>query len=167
MIHNKLFAVLAFVGLACVGTVATTAWGKSCDGACLAAIGDQYRAAYVAHDKSKAPFAKHVRFTEDAVELAFPDGSWDVVTSEVGPALTFTDPLPAHRWNAAEVAFRGAPYLEFRGDFQGAQRSGRPGRGRLHRLALLLNLSLDEENALTPKRVSRHRPPPDRRPPDR
>ena len=25
-------------------------------------------------------------------ELPFPDGSWDVVTSEVGPSLTFTDP---------------------------------------------------------------------------
>jgi hypothetical protein len=92
MIHDKPFAVLAFASLACIGTASMAAGGKSCDAACLAAIGDQYRAAYAAHDKSKAPFAKHVRFTEDAVELAFPDGSWDVVTSEVGPPLTFTDP---------------------------------------------------------------------------
>jgi hypothetical protein len=65
---------------------------SSCDAACLSAIGDQYRAAYLSHDRSRAPFAKHVRFTENAVVLSFPDGSWDVVTSEVGPALTFTDP---------------------------------------------------------------------------
>lgn len=71
---------------------APTARAAGCDSSCLAAIGDQYRAAYVAHDRSKAPFAAHVRFTENMAELPFPDGSWDVVTKEVGPALTFTDP---------------------------------------------------------------------------
>lgn len=92
MIHHRVFAQLALAGLACVAADRAAAWGRSCDGACLAAIADQYRAAYVSHDKSKAPFAGHVRFTEDGVELPFPDGSWDVVTSEVGPPLTFTDP---------------------------------------------------------------------------
>lgn len=89
---NRVFALLAVAGLACLVSHRAAAGGKSCDASCLAAIGDQYRAAYVSHDKSKAPFAKQVRFTEDAVELPFPDGSWDVVTSEVGPPLTFTDP---------------------------------------------------------------------------
>ena len=63
----------------------------ACDDACLLKLGDQYRAAYVKHDRTQAPFARHVRFTENNVELAFPDGSWDVVTSEVGPPLTFAD----------------------------------------------------------------------------
>ncbi len=68
-------------------------WSRSrCDDSCLTRIGDQYRAAYVQHDRARAPFASRVRFTENNVELAFPDGSWDVVTSEVGPPLTFTDP---------------------------------------------------------------------------
>lgn len=89
MIRNSVFALLA---LAAAAAGPAAAWGKSCDAACLGSIADQYRAAYVAHDKSKAPFAKHVRFTEDAQQLEFPDGSWDVVTSEVGPAFTFTDP---------------------------------------------------------------------------
>jgi hypothetical protein len=92
MINNRVFALLALAGLACVATDRAAGWGKSCDEGCLSAIGDQYRAAYASHDRARAPFAKHVRFTENAVELAFPDGSWDVVTSEVGPPFTFTDP---------------------------------------------------------------------------
>jgi hypothetical protein len=80
-----------FAGLACSMAMSVQAWG-SCDARCLARIGDQYRAAYVKHDRSAAPFARHVRYTENAQEIPFPDGSWDVVTSEVGPPFTFTDP---------------------------------------------------------------------------
>jgi hypothetical protein len=64
----------------------------ACDDACLRQIADQYRAAFVHRDPKQAPFAAHVRFMENNVELPFPDGSWDVVTSEVGPSLTFSDP---------------------------------------------------------------------------
>jgi hypothetical protein len=64
----------------------------SCDKACLEAIGDKYRAAYLAHNPSKAPFAAHVRFTENNVEMPFPDGTWDTVTQETGPHLTLSDP---------------------------------------------------------------------------
>ena len=71
---------------------ATGAEHARCDQKCLEDIGDAYRAAYVKHDRSLAPFAAHVRFTENNVSLHFPDGSWDVVTREVGPALTFSDP---------------------------------------------------------------------------
>jgi hypothetical protein len=66
---------------------------RDCDASCLENIGDAYRAAYVKHDRTLAPFAARVRFTENAVSLAFPDGSWDVVTEEVGPPLTFSDPV--------------------------------------------------------------------------
>lgn len=71
---------------------APAAGSELCNADCLSAIADQYRAAYVAHDRSKAPFASHVRFTENMAAMPFPDGSWDAVTQEVGPALTFTDP---------------------------------------------------------------------------
>jgi len=63
-----------------------------CDKACLEAIGDSYRAAYLAHDPSKAPFAAHVRFTENTIEMPFPDGSWDTVTREIGPAVMLSGP---------------------------------------------------------------------------
>ena len=83
------WAMLALWVPAMFGTAAAQA---ACDDACLTSIADQYRAAYVHHDPKQAPFAAHVRFMENNVELPFPDGSWDVVTSEVGPALTFSDP---------------------------------------------------------------------------
>jgi len=63
-----------------------------CDKACLEQIMDQYRAAYLAHDAAAAPFADKVRFTENNVEMAFPDASWDTVTEEIGTALTLSDP---------------------------------------------------------------------------
>lgn len=65
----------------------------ACDKQCLERIADQYRAAYVARDPGKAPLAVSVRFTENNVEMPLPDGTWDTVTREVGPALTLSDPV--------------------------------------------------------------------------
>jgi hypothetical protein len=58
----------------------------------LEAIGTAYRTSYLAHDPSLAPFAPGVRFSENHVEMPLPDGTWDTVTAEVGPALTISDP---------------------------------------------------------------------------
>lgn len=90
----KSLAGVMFVGaLAVLGSArADDAARPACGQACLEKIGDAYRAAYVKHDRTLAPFSSHVRFTENGVALKFPDGSWDVVTEEVGPALTFSDP---------------------------------------------------------------------------
>ncbi|MEP7313274.1 MAG: hypothetical protein ABI859_11875, partial [Pseudomonadota bacterium] len=52
---------------------------SGCDKACLESIGDQYRAAYLKHDPKLAPFAKKVRFSENNVEMSFPDATWDTV----------------------------------------------------------------------------------------
>jgi hypothetical protein len=86
----------ASVAIGLAGTVllhvsAAQAAGSDCDKACMEHIGDQYRAAYLKHDPTLAPFAKKVRFTENNVEMEFPDGTWDTVTQEVGPALTLSD----------------------------------------------------------------------------
>ncbi len=48
----------------------------SCDRACLEGIADQYIAAMVAHDASKAPFAKNLIFTENTVKLPPTEGLW-------------------------------------------------------------------------------------------
>ena len=64
--------------------------------AALETIGDRYRAAYVAHDPGRAPLSNKIRFTENNVEMQFPDASWDTVTEEVGPALTISDPTTGH-----------------------------------------------------------------------
>ncbi len=44
------------------------------------------------HDLKQAPFAKKVRFSENNVEMAFPDGSWDTISSQVGTPLVLSDP---------------------------------------------------------------------------
>lgn len=59
----------------------------------LEQIGVAYRTAYLAHDPTLAPFDAKVRFTENHVEMRLPDGTWDTVTREVGPALTISDPV--------------------------------------------------------------------------
>lgn len=90
---DKLICAITLLALGPLATTyASAAEHTPCDQRCLEKIGDEYRAAYVKHDRSLAPFAAHVRYTENNVVLSFPDGSWDVVTSEIGPALTFSDP---------------------------------------------------------------------------
>ena len=63
-----------FVGLA----VAQNA-NAQCDRQCLEGFVNQYLAAMVAHDASKAPFAPKAKYTENAKVLAFPkpsEGLW-------------------------------------------------------------------------------------------
>ena len=88
-LHNA----AAGLALALGASVPLAAQPQDCDSACLAGIAVEYRAAYLAHDPTRAPFAAQVRYTENNVEMPFPDGTWDTVTQEVGPALTLTDPI--------------------------------------------------------------------------
>jgi hypothetical protein len=81
----SLFALITFA-------FAAPAFAQRCDKACMEKIADQYREAYVKHDPSLAPIARNVRFTENNVEMKFPDASWDTVTEEIGPPLTLSDP---------------------------------------------------------------------------
>ncbi|MEN7535644.1 hypothetical protein [Aurantiacibacter flavus] len=64
----------------------------ACDAQCLEQIAREYRAAYRAHDRDAAPFAEEVRYTENNVEMPFPDGTWDTVTAEPGPPVVLSDP---------------------------------------------------------------------------
>jgi hypothetical protein len=59
----------------------------------LEKIAAEYRAAYLAHDARRAIFVPRVRYTENNIEMAFPDGTWDTVTEQVGEVLTISDPL--------------------------------------------------------------------------
>jgi hypothetical protein len=85
--------ILAGAGLLMAITMGGNAEAQTkCDKPCLEQIMERYRGAYLAHDPSAAPFAANVRFTENNVEMAFPDGSWDTVTTEVGKPLILSDP---------------------------------------------------------------------------
>lgn len=92
MIRKVAGAALAGAALLVLTGASSGDTKQACDKQCLEGIGDAYRKAYLAHDPSAAPFARHVRFTENNIEMPFPDGTWDTVTEEVGPVLTLSDP---------------------------------------------------------------------------
>ena len=47
-----------------------------CNRTCLEGFANQYMEALVAHDPSRAPLAKNVKFTENGQELAVGDALW-------------------------------------------------------------------------------------------
>lgn len=63
-----------------------------CSAACMEKIAHEYLVAYGKHDPSLAPIAGNVRYSENDVEMAFPDGSWDTVTQELGSPVIASDP---------------------------------------------------------------------------
>lgn len=81
----------------------------ACGKTCLERIAAQYRAAYLAHDPARAPFAARPRFTENNVEMHLPDGTWDTVTREVGPALTVSDPVTGNVGVFTSIMQRDVP----------------------------------------------------------
>jgi hypothetical protein len=65
------------IGILAVGLAAAQVRKSgSCDRACLEKFADQYLAAMVAHDASKAPLSKKLIFTENAIPLPPTEGLW-------------------------------------------------------------------------------------------
>jgi hypothetical protein len=81
---------IAMLGVAAL--VGQCVHAAECDKACLEQIAAAYRAAYLKHDPALAPFAAHVRYSENNAEMTFPDGTWDTVTEEVDMPLVLSDP---------------------------------------------------------------------------
>jgi hypothetical protein len=73
---------LSAAGLGLFG-LATQASAASCDRACLIKTTDQYIAALMAHDPSKAPLAKDVMFVENVKRMKPGEGLWK--TASGGP----------------------------------------------------------------------------------
>jgi hypothetical protein len=88
----RAIAVISMIlGLGCLaGNVLAQPVG--CDRACLQDFADIYREAYLAHDTGRVAIDDEVRFSENFVEMRFPDGTWHTVSEELGPALTLLDP---------------------------------------------------------------------------
>jgi hypothetical protein len=86
-----LFAALAALVLATSASVAS-AQPAPCDRACLSGILDNYLAALKAHDPSRLPLARDVRFTENGVPLAVGDGLWNTIDGIGDYRLPFIDP---------------------------------------------------------------------------
>ena len=73
---RKWSSVLLIALFATCLTAAQAQKSGQCDRACLEGMADQYLAAMVAHDASKAPFGKNLIFTENAVKLPPTEGLW-------------------------------------------------------------------------------------------
>jgi hypothetical protein len=73
----KKWSAIIFVYVAAVGLAAAPSQRSgSCDRACLESIADQYLAAMVAHDASKAPLARNFVFTENTIKVPPTEGLW-------------------------------------------------------------------------------------------
>lgn len=64
-----------------------------CDRVCLEEFATQYQAAYLAHDTGMVAIDDHVRFSENSVEMPFPDGTWHTVSEWLGETLVLADPV--------------------------------------------------------------------------
>jgi hypothetical protein len=72
----KKLPMIAAVCVFAAGIAVAQTRPGSCDRACLEKIADQYLAAMVAHDASKAPLAKNFILTENTVKLPPTEGLW-------------------------------------------------------------------------------------------
>jgi len=77
----------------CLATGATNSQAQfiGCNRQCLQEFADAYRTAYLAHDAGQVVIDDNVRFSENFVEMDFPDGTWHTVSEELGPPLTLLD----------------------------------------------------------------------------
>ena len=73
-----------------------------CDRACLHGFVEQYLAALVAHDPSRLPLARGVKFTENGQALKLGDGLWGTASALTSHRIYADDP------EAGQVAFIGA-----------------------------------------------------------
>jgi len=71
---------------------AARAADETCDRACLSGIVDRYLAVMLAHDPSRLPLAKTIKFTEDGVPLQLGDGLWATAGSLGTYKLIFAEP---------------------------------------------------------------------------
>ena len=81
--------------------VAGAAEAKNCDRACLDGFVNQYLDALVAHDPSRLPVTKYVKYTENGQHLELGDGFWRTATAR-GPYKLYIEDT-----QAGEVGFFG------------------------------------------------------------
>jgi hypothetical protein len=98
---RKLFAISILLFFTSEALAAETKTPGSCDRACLEGMVHRYLAAMVAHDASRAPFAKDFKFTEDTVRLPPTEGLWFTSTGLGEDKFYVSDP------EAGQVGFVG------------------------------------------------------------
>ena len=73
------------------GLVPSPAFAQQCDRACLTGLMTQFIDALVAHDPSKLPLTKDVRFTEDSRNARLGEGIWKSITAAGGFRQDYID----------------------------------------------------------------------------
>jgi hypothetical protein len=114
-VRAKVFTTAALWTLLLLGVPAhpssASAAETKCDRACLNALVDQYLAAMVAHDPSRLPLAKTVKFTEDGVPLKLGDGLWATASGLGTYKLYFAEPEAGTAGVFALVQENGNPAI--------------------------------------------------------
>jgi hypothetical protein len=82
-----------------------------CDRACLQGLAERFIQALIAHDPSKVPLAKNVRYSENSVPLPIPDGFWMNATGVRPYRLYIADPEWGTIGFYARMYENGAPVL--------------------------------------------------------
>ena len=103
-------AVLLIAGFARPPKPAAAATAD-CDRECLNHFVDQYLDAVVAHDPSKLPLAKSVKFTEDGVRLEPGDGLWATASGVGNYKLYFDEPAAGVAGVFALIQENGTPAI--------------------------------------------------------
>jgi hypothetical protein len=111
MPDSRALRSLAATALLALSATMPQAKAATCNRACLEGIADKYLAAMLAHDPSKAPFARGSRYTENNVELPLPDGLWRTTTALGTYRLYVADPAGGGIGFFAKVQENGAPVL--------------------------------------------------------
>jgi len=92
-------------------SITQAAAAPACDRACLEGLAENYLAAMLTHDPSKAPLARNARYTENTVELPLPDGLWRTVDSIGVYRLFVADPKEGSIGFFVKAQENGAPVL--------------------------------------------------------
>jgi len=87
------FALGAWLVTACLLAVRLASGGEDgCDRTCLNGFVDEYLSSMLAHDPSRLPVAKTIKFTEDGVPLELGDGLWATAGGIGTYKLYFAEP---------------------------------------------------------------------------
>jgi hypothetical protein len=86
------FTASGFLVLGALAVLGPSVRAADCNKGCLEEIAAAYLTAYLKHDVALAPFAAHVRYSENNAAMTFPDGTWDTVTEQVDAPLVLSDP---------------------------------------------------------------------------
>ncbi|MBN2060507.1 MAG: hypothetical protein JW882_08840 [Deltaproteobacteria bacterium] len=78
---KHLIFISFMTAILCLSLAANAAAAVECDRACLAGFMTTYLEALVAHDSSKLPVTKNVKYTENGVRLNLNDGLWNTASA--------------------------------------------------------------------------------------